>query len=275
MYRLLAILLVALPLPTNAGEANLSWTPPTQNEDGTPLTDLASYEIWHGCSQSGSYDTVEIVLAPASTHVAAGLPDIGTCYFAAKATNSVGRSSVLSNEAVKVMGILELPGAVTDTAITWAETPPQTNIYSLPETDFTGQHIVAGNWSTPGQSLTIDFEITPRSYPGIIIGKAIGHATQDQYLNLQLRSGKAIRFRLKVDGNTETVHGVFQVPLNVKTVGRAVYDGSQMLLYINGALDSSENVTGDIDVSNDEVWIGANPPDGYSDFDGLISVTVK
>ena len=122
-YKLLAIALVVLLLPSlaNAGAATLTWTPPTQNDDDTPLTDLASYEIWHGCSQSGSYDTVEVILAPASTHIAAGLPDTGTCYFAAKATNSVGASSIFSNEAVKVMALLELPGTVDDTTITWQE----------------------------------------------------------------------------------------------------------------------------------------------------------
>ena len=132
-YKLLATLLVVLLLPSlaNAGEANLSWTEPTQNDDGTPLTDLASYEIWHGCNQSGSYDTVEVVLAPASTHIAAGLPDVGTCYFAAKATNSAGRSSAFSNEAMKLMGVLELPGTVDDTAITWKEGL----IMALPATD--------------------------------------------------------------------------------------------------------------------------------------------
>ncbi len=121
MYRLLVILLVALPQPTDTGQANLSWTPPTLNDDGSPLTDLASYEIWHGCSQSGSYDTVEIVLAPATTHIAAGLPDTGTCYFAAKATNSVGASGVFSNEASKFMGQAILPGVVNDTEISWQE----------------------------------------------------------------------------------------------------------------------------------------------------------
>ncbi len=121
-YKLLVLLLTALlTSPSNSAEANLSWTPPTQNEDGSPLTDLASYEIWHGCNQSGVYDTVEVILAPASTHIAAGLPDVGTCYFAAIATNSVGVSSLFSNEAVKLMGALQLPGVMIDTAINWTE----------------------------------------------------------------------------------------------------------------------------------------------------------
>ncbi len=122
-YKLLVLLLIALLTSSfsNAAPATLTWTPPTQNDDGTPLTDLASYEIWHGCNQSGSYDTVAVIAAGNSTYIVSGLPDTGTCYFAAKATNSEGRSSVFSNEATKVMGILELPGTVDDTVITWVE----------------------------------------------------------------------------------------------------------------------------------------------------------
>ena len=119
--RAIALAVLLLPLLTNASEANLSWTPPTQNDDGTPLNDLASYEIWSGCSQTGTYADVEIVLAPATSHTVTGLADTGTCYFAAKATNSVGISSVFSNEASKLMAQVSVPGAVTDIAITWAE----------------------------------------------------------------------------------------------------------------------------------------------------------
>ena len=101
--------------------AVLTWTPPSFNTDGTPLTDLASYEVWHGCQQSGVYDTVEIVLAPASGHAVINLPEQGTCYFAAKATNSLGESSDFSNETSKLMASLAVPGLVTDIVITWQE----------------------------------------------------------------------------------------------------------------------------------------------------------
>lgn len=107
----------------HAAEANLSWTPPTQNTDGSLLTDLASYEIHSGCNQSGAYDTIEIIPAPASSYTILGLPDAGNCYFVAKATNSAGVSSFFSNEATKFMGVLSLPGIVDDTTVTWEESP--------------------------------------------------------------------------------------------------------------------------------------------------------
>ena len=276
MYRLLAILLVALPQPTSAGEVPLTWKPPTQNDDGTPLTDLASYEIWHGCDQSGSYDTVEIVLAPATSHTVLNLPDVGTCYFAAKATNTSGISSVFSSEATKLMGQLALPGLVTDTVITWAES---TSIYSLPETNFTGTPVIAGNWSVPGQSLTINFEITPRSWPVNdvrIISKATSTAEQEHWFMVSMTGNNhVLRFRLKTAGTTHTLFGSMSIPLNTKTVGRVTYDGSAMLIYINGQLDAQRSKTGDMDTSSAQVWVGGNPTDNYGAFDGLISIMVK
>jgi len=104
-----------------ASEANLSWTEPTQNEDGSPLTDLTSYEIHYGCSQSGVYGSVEYLSAPATAYTVLGLPDVGTCYFAAKAVNSQSIASAYSNEATRSFGSPEVPGPVVDTAITWQE----------------------------------------------------------------------------------------------------------------------------------------------------------
>ena len=104
-----------------ASEANLSWTEPTHNEDGSLLTDLTSYEIHYGCTQSGVYGSVEYLSAPATAYTVLGLPDNGACYFAAKAVNSQSIASVYSNEATRVFGSPEVPGPVTDTAITWRE----------------------------------------------------------------------------------------------------------------------------------------------------------
>ncbi len=52
-----SILLISVFLNASilsAGDATLSWDPPTTNADGTPLTDLAGYRIYYGTS-SGSY----------------------------------------------------------------------------------------------------------------------------------------------------------------------------------------------------------------------------
>lgn len=270
-------LLTLLSNNTLAGQALLSWIPPTQNTDGTPLTDLASYEIWHGCSASGVYPDVEVVLVPAVTYTVTNLPDVGSCYFAMKATNSQGVSSDFSNERTKLMEVLSLPGLIMDTVISWVTSPPQTGIYSLAETDFTGTPVVAGNWSVPGQSLTIDFEVTPRSYPSNeprIISKATGSATQSHFFMVSVRENK-IRFRLKTNGVTSTLWGNATIPLNIKTTGQVTYDGSVMSIFVNGQLDVQLGKTGNMDQSNDEVWVGGNPPDNYRPWDGLIQVEVK
>ncbi len=41
-----------LPAPGDAGVLDASWTAPTTNADGSPLTDLASYRVYYGTSSS-------------------------------------------------------------------------------------------------------------------------------------------------------------------------------------------------------------------------------
>ena len=82
------------------GSITLNWTPPTQNEDGSTLTDLAGYRIYYGKS-SGSYtNQVNIDTAGISTYVIDNLVP-STYYFVATAVNSAGVESRYSNEAMK------------------------------------------------------------------------------------------------------------------------------------------------------------------------------
>ena len=76
----------------------LTWDPPTENEDGTPLTSLAGYRIRYGL-QSGAYTTVVNIANPGlATYVLSGLA-AGTYYFAISAYNQKGIESSLSSEA--------------------------------------------------------------------------------------------------------------------------------------------------------------------------------
>lgn len=43
-----------------AGTATLSWEPPTENADGTPLTDLAGYRIYYGRNQANLTQVVVV-----------------------------------------------------------------------------------------------------------------------------------------------------------------------------------------------------------------------
>lgn len=79
----------------------LSWTPPTQNEDGSALTDLAGYYIYYGNEEGDYPNRVEITNPGMSTYVLEGLaPD--TYYLVATAYNSGGVESRRSNEVTKV-----------------------------------------------------------------------------------------------------------------------------------------------------------------------------
>jgi hypothetical protein len=84
------------------GSASVSWTPPTQNTDGTSLTNLAGYRIVYGTSASALTQTVQIANPGMSTYVIDGLAP-ATYYFAVKAYTSTGTESANSNVASKVV----------------------------------------------------------------------------------------------------------------------------------------------------------------------------
>ena len=88
---------VTSPPATSSSTITLGWQPPTQNTDGTPITDLAGYKIHYGKS-SASYDqTVTVSNAGLTRYVVDNLPS-GTYYFAITAYNSKGMESPLSGE---------------------------------------------------------------------------------------------------------------------------------------------------------------------------------
>ena len=82
------------------GNITLSWAAPTENSDGSPLTDLAGYKIYYGKS-SGIYDhEIRVDNPGVTTHVVENLvPD--TYFFAATSFNSAGVESTYSGEAVR------------------------------------------------------------------------------------------------------------------------------------------------------------------------------
>jgi hypothetical protein len=83
------------------GNATLSWTAPTQNTDGTALTNLAGYRIVYGASASALSQTVQVTNAGVTTYVIDLTP--GTYYFAIKAYTSEGTESSLSNVVAKTV----------------------------------------------------------------------------------------------------------------------------------------------------------------------------
>jgi hypothetical protein len=84
------------------GSATLSWLPPTQNSDGSPLTNLAGYQIRYGLNRDDMSNVVSLDNPSLSIYVLENLTS-GTWYFAVSAVNSVGVTSPLSNVASKTI----------------------------------------------------------------------------------------------------------------------------------------------------------------------------
>jgi hypothetical protein len=83
-------------------KVTLSWTPPTQNTDGSSLTNLAGYRIIYGASATALTQTITVSNAAISTYVIENLTS-GKWYFAVVAYNSAGAESVPSNIASKTL----------------------------------------------------------------------------------------------------------------------------------------------------------------------------
>lgn len=102
----------ALTPPASAGQAVLSWDPPTTNADGSPLTDLSGYRIYYGTS-SGVYGTATDV-GNVITSIITNLTDGAIYYFAVTAYDLSGNESNFSNEVNKT--ILSIPPGNIDTS---------------------------------------------------------------------------------------------------------------------------------------------------------------
>lgn len=84
------------PTPTPAnGTALLSWVAPTQFTDGSALTGLAGYKVYHGTSAAALTDVRTVAGASAMSYQFTGLAS-GTHYFAVSAYTTSGAESALS-----------------------------------------------------------------------------------------------------------------------------------------------------------------------------------
>jgi hypothetical protein len=81
------------------GPVALSWVAPTENVDGTALTDLAGYRIYYG-NTSRSYSEMVQVGDPAATSHTLNLAS-GDYYIAMTALDAAGNESSYSNEVIK------------------------------------------------------------------------------------------------------------------------------------------------------------------------------
>ena len=89
----------ATPPPASSSNSSIafSWVPPTENNNGSPLTNLAGYKIHYGTASQDYTQVVAVNNPTLNRYVLDSLPT-GTYYFAITAYNSAGIESTLSGE---------------------------------------------------------------------------------------------------------------------------------------------------------------------------------
>jgi glucose/arabinose dehydrogenase len=92
---------ITVTAPTT-GTATLRWTPPTQNEDGTRIQNLAGYRVYYGTSTSNLNQVLTISGASITSARIENLYP-ATWYFALKAYNTANVESSFSNIASKTI----------------------------------------------------------------------------------------------------------------------------------------------------------------------------
>jgi hypothetical protein len=94
---------VTAPSNNDAVEpVTLSWSAPTQNEDGTTLSNLAGYTIHYGASREALDKSIPLNNPGIDRYVLDGLP-AGTYYFGIRAFTSSGIQSTMSNVVSRVI----------------------------------------------------------------------------------------------------------------------------------------------------------------------------
>jgi hypothetical protein len=84
------------------GSATLSWVAPTQNTDGSALTNLAGYHIYYGTSASNLNQSVQLTNPGLTTYVLGNLAS-GTWYITVNDYTTSGVESAISNMVSKVI----------------------------------------------------------------------------------------------------------------------------------------------------------------------------
>jgi hypothetical protein len=84
--------------PPTAGSVTISWTAPTSNTNGTPISSLSGYHIFYGTSASALTQSIEVSGAATLSYEISDLT-AGRWYFAVAADASDGTQSAPSEVA--------------------------------------------------------------------------------------------------------------------------------------------------------------------------------
>jgi|GEM_PF-2383816 hypothetical protein len=109
-----------------SGSANVSWTTPTKNVDGSTLTNLARFKVVYGTSSSSLTNSLVVDdITRTSTTVSSLSP--GTWYFAVRAVNTANTESANSSVVSKTVAGAQASKSVAITIS--STTPPPTTSY--------------------------------------------------------------------------------------------------------------------------------------------------
>ena len=90
------------PPPPVTGSVTLDWTPPTNNVDGSPISNLAGYTILYGNNPNSLTQTVNVPNPASTSYVVQNLTP-ATWYFSLVAYNSAGEDSTPSTPVSMVV----------------------------------------------------------------------------------------------------------------------------------------------------------------------------
>lgn len=88
--------------PIALGQATLSWNPPTENANGSPLTDLAGYRLYYGRNQN-NLSQVVVVSNPGLTRYVVENLTQARWFFSMTSVNSEGTESLRSELVSKTI----------------------------------------------------------------------------------------------------------------------------------------------------------------------------
>lgn len=132
--------------------------------------------------------------------------------------------------------------------------------------DADNDRVETGTWSVSGNQITLmgwARILGTVTNDGRLIAKGTSENTNDQMWVLaanDINSSTAEgMFRIRTGSTTTILYGnaTFGVGEWVHLAG--VYNGSTMVLYVNGSFDASTNKSGNLIVNNDPVWFGNQP----------------
>ena len=189
-------------VPAEAGQAALSWSAPTTNTDGTPVSNLAGYNVYVG-NASRSYQQ-KINVGNTTSYNVANLNDGATYYFAVTAYNSAGMESPYSTEGSKTFPAAPTAYTITATAAAGGSITPLNN--SRVSTATSGSTTIKSVTVTGGASQ--GFSIAANSGYGIadvkVDGVSVGAVASYSFTNVTANHTIAASFVQNVASYTIT-----------------------------------------------------------------------